>query len=96
MTPVVWTLPALAHLDAIQDYVAQDSPKAAYRLVNRLIDRTEKLLAANPMSGRAGRVASTRELVLPAMPYIVVYRVVAKVEIVAVVHAARDWPDEFI
>lgn len=96
MTSVIWTLPALAHLDGIQDHVARESPKAAYRLVNGLIDRTERLLAANPMIGRTGRVAGTCELVISGMPYIVAYRVSESVEILAVVHAARDWPDEFV
>lgn len=96
MTSVIWTLPALAHLDGIQDYVARESPKAAYRLVNSLIDRTERLLAANPMIGRAGRVAGTRELVISGTSYIVAYRITEDVEILAVLHAARDWPDEFV
>jgi toxin ParE1/3/4 len=57
---VSWTAPALADLDQIQDYVAQESPTTAFRLINDLIDRTEQLLSSNPMAGRRGRV---RELV---------------------------------
>jgi toxin ParE1/3/4 len=42
---VSWTRPAFADLDDIQDYVAQDSPRAAFTLVTELIDRTERLLS---------------------------------------------------
>ncbi len=93
--PIAWTLPALDNLDEIQDHIAQDSPKAAHRLVNDLIVRAETLLSANPLIGRVGRVKGTRELVVAGTSYIVVYRVAKQVEIVAVMHAARSWPDEF-
>jgi plasmid stabilization system protein ParE len=33
-----WTRPALHNLEEIQDYVAQDSPLAAYRLAHELVD----------------------------------------------------------
>ena len=45
--------------------------------------------------GRVGRVEGTRELPLPALPFIVVYCVLASadaVEIVNVVHGAQRWP----
>ncbi len=92
---VAWTRPALLDLDRIQDFVAAENPAAAARLVGEILDRTESQLAANPMIGRAGRVRGTRELVLPGIPYIVVYRATGRVEIVAVMHAARRWPSRF-
>jgi plasmid stabilization system protein ParE len=45
--------------------------------------------------GRRGRASDTRELVFADLPYIVVYRVTNQVEILAVVHTARDWPEAF-
>ena len=46
--------------------------------------------------GRPGRVAETRELVVPGSNYLVPYRVhEGRVEILAIVHAARDWPESF-
>lgn len=47
------------------------------------------------MLGRIGRARGTRELVFPDLPYIVVYRVTDSVEILALVHAARQWPEDF-
>jgi addiction module RelE/StbE family toxin len=92
---VAWTRIALSQLDEIQDYIAEESPASAYRLVEDIISRTERLLADNPNAGRMGRVRGTRELVFSDVRYIVVYRVTRRVEIVAVIHGARDWPESF-
>jgi addiction module RelE/StbE family toxin len=92
---VRWTRPALSDLDEIQDYIAQDSPNAADDVVTRLVEGPETLLSTNPMIGRSGRVAGTRELIFSDLPYIVVYRVRDVVEILAAIHTARDWPESF-
>jgi toxin ParE1/3/4 len=43
--------------------------------------------------GRQGRIDGTRELVIHGLPYIIPYRVRrGRVEILAVIHAARRWP----
>ena len=92
---VVWTRVALSQLDEVQDYIAQDSPAAAYKLAVDLMGRAEQQLSSAPMGGRPGRVRGTRELIFANIPYIVVYRVGAQVEILSVIHSARDWPAEF-
>ena len=92
---VVWTPPALSNLDEIQDYIAKDSPAAAYRVAQTIYSRTDAGPSANPMMGRWGRARDTREFVFADLPYIVVYRVTDQVEVLAVVHAARDWPEDF-
>lgn len=92
---VVWTRAALFHLEEIQDNVAQDSPMAAHGLAIALTERPNRLLAANPMIGRIGRARGTRELVLGDLPYIIAYRVTDQVEILAVVHTAKQWPANF-
>ncbi|HEY9011635.1 MAG TPA: type II toxin-antitoxin system RelE/ParE family toxin [Devosia sp.] len=92
---VVWTPSALSNLDEIQDYIAQDSPAAAYRVILELTTRTRINLGDYPLMGRTGRSTGTRELVFPDLPYIVAYRVTEKVEILTVVHTARDWPEDF-
>lgn len=92
---VRWTQPALYDLDAIQDYIAERNPPAAYRLVNDILDRTDRLLSATVEAGRSGRVKGTRELVLSDIGYIVAYRIRDSVEIVAIMHGAREWPEKF-
>ena len=93
---VFWTRAALHHLEAIQDHIAQESPLAAYRLALELTERTNLNLTEHPMMGRKGRAKGTRELILAETSYIVAYRVMpGRVEILAVVHAARDCPKQF-
>jgi len=51
-------------------------------------------LTANPSLGRPGRVDGTRELVITHTPYIVAYRIHGnEIQVLAVIHAARLWPD---
>lgn len=52
-----------------------------------------KKLSTFPLSGRAGALATTRELVVPRFPYIIVYRLsVDCIEIIGMFHAAQDLP----
>ena len=86
-----WTRPALADVEAIGDFVTRDN--AADRIVTRIVEAAEKL-RDHPHLGRAGRIAGTRELVIAETPYIVPYRVVDNdIQILAVIHGARRWPD---
>jgi len=83
---------ALADLEGIYRWIAQDSPRAAKAVVDRIFASTE-LLASFPYMGRAGRDEGTREWVVPRLPYIVVYEVHedrGDVIVVAVFHGAQD------
>jgi toxin ParE1/3/4 len=90
-----WTVPALADLSLLQEYIAEDSPPAAHRIVQGI--RAEVVnLVDFPAMGRPGRVAETRELVVNKGRHIVVYRVRNQaIEIVAVIDAGRQWPERF-
>ena len=64
--------------------------------VNIDSDNAVEILKRFPASGRPGRVAGTRELVVSRTPYIVPYRVRDDtVELLLVLHAARKWPSQF-
>ena len=90
-----WTAPALRDLEEIGEYIARDSPTAADRIVNAIVDHLE-LLTTHPHIGRPGRVAETREHVISSTPYIVPYRVRGEdLQILAVLHGARRWPPGF-
>ena len=60
---------ALADLEDIYHWIAQDSPRAAKAVVERIFASTE-LLASFPYMGRPGRDEGTREWVVPRLPYI--------------------------
>lgn len=92
---IQWTPTAAHHLKAIQDYIAQDNPSAAYDAAQTIRQHVE-MLARHPYSGRPGRVEGTRELVIPNLPYIVAYAIGPDhAAILAVLHQARKWPDTF-
>jgi toxin ParE1/3/4 len=91
---VRWLKVALANLDAEAEYIAEDNPAAAGRVVEKIL-RAVDLLKKNPAMGRAGRVAGTRELVVAETPYILPYRVRGDaVEILRVFHAERKWVEK--
>ena len=92
---VRWTTPAREQLTSAYEYIAEDNRRAAARVAARIWNST-KLLAKHPMAGREGRVRGTRELVVRGTPFIVAYRLARnELQILAVMHAARKWPDEF-
>jgi toxin ParE1/3/4 len=92
---VIWTRPALRDLDSIGEYIARDDRAAAERTVARILDLAD-MLAGHPYMGRVGRVVDTRELVVTDTPFVVPYRVRdERVEILAVYHGARKWPESF-
>lgn len=92
---VHWTPRALTDIEEIHRYIAADNPTAAAELIERILAFVEETLAAEPMIGRPGRVAGTREL-LPHPNYILAYRVKSdQIDILTLRHAARLWPDRF-
>lgn len=90
-----WTRLAASHLDSAFEYLAQDNPDAAGAVVDRILSAVEAL-ERHPEMGRSGRVPRTREVVITGTPFIVAYRVrKERVEILAVLHGARRWPERF-
>jgi toxin ParE1/3/4 len=64
-------------LDEIEAYIATDNPAAAIDTVLRVIDSLAHL-GEHPEIGRAGRIAGTREWVIPKTPFIAAYRISGK------------------
>ena len=91
-----WTDLANADLDQVQAYISQEnSIIVAIDVVLKIINTAELMLSNNPEAGRFGRVRNTRELVISGIPFIVIYRKVQslqRVEILRVLHDARQWP----
>ena len=90
-----WTKLASQDLDDIAEYIGQDSPAAACRVVLELMERAEFTLVTHPAAGRAGRLLGTRELVIVSLPYVIAYRVSERqIEILRVLHTSRRWPSD--
>ena len=93
---LVWTESARDDLRDIFTYIVQENPSAARRLLS-LIREKSTALTENPDIGRIGRIEGTRELVLSGTHYILPYRITGQqIQILAVLHGARQWPDQFI
>lgn len=92
---IVWSPRAIEHLAHLRAYIAHDNPTAAQRMGGPLIDAVERL-AELPNLGRPGRVAGTRELVVPGTPSVIPYRLRGdRLEVIAVFHGRQKWPKRF-
>lgn len=87
---VRFTLPALADLEAIIDYVAQRSPASADRIAVR-VREIAALVGNQPDAGRPTSDPTVRQFSLMPYPYVLFYeRSGEAVRILAIRHAARD------
>lgn len=94
MLPIFWRASALDDLRQIVTYIARENPPAARRMKVRLESAVLPIAEHPYLYRQSERVPGTREIV--AHPnYIVLYRVAAaRVEVVNVVHARRQFPVE--
>jgi plasmid stabilization system protein ParE len=59
----------------------------------RTIYEAVQSLRTMPYRGRYGRLDNTRELVVPRLPYLVVYEIVEeRLVVLNVLHGAQRWP----
>jgi toxin ParE1/3/4 len=87
-----WTPAAADDLESIGNYLAQHLPSFAHSTILEIY-QTVLTLRTTPYRGRIGREEGIRELVLPRLPYIVVYRVKENdVEILHIYHGAQHRP----
>jgi toxin ParE1/3/4 len=87
-----WTEDASIDLEAIADYLFEKTPIHAHRIVLQVYEAPQ-ILTQFPLRGRAGRKPGTRELVLPSLPYILIYAVSGDlIYIVRILHGAQRWP----
>ncbi len=82
-------------LEDIWFFVAQDNPDAADRLLDR-IEQSTKLLADHPHIGTARPDVAPELRYHPVGNYLLLYRIIKNgIELVRVVHGARDWVSLF-
>ena len=86
---------ARADLDEIWFYIAQDSPEAADKFIRAIVTRFPRLASMSEMGRRREELAPRRRS-LAFGNYVVFYRAMENgVEIVRVLHGARDLPPLF-
>jgi toxin ParE1/3/4 len=87
-----WSPAAAEDLFRIVEYIGQENAPAAQRIAKTIYESAGSLKSF-PNKGRKGRVEGTRELPLPPLPFVVVYRVRKDiVEIANVIPGAQKWP----
>jgi toxin ParE1/3/4 len=87
-----WTSAAADDLENIANYLFEKTPENAARLIRELYDAPSTLMSF-PNRGRPGKKEGTRELVMPSLPYVIVYQVRSDtVHIVRILHSSQDWP----
>ena len=91
---IVWTKRAEQHLPDTYRYWSSEKSEAAADIMLERILSTVELLENSPELGRHGRIASTRELALKPLPFVLAYRIGRnKIEVAALLHGARKWPE---
>ncbi|NEP03720.1 MAG: type II toxin-antitoxin system RelE/ParE family toxin [Okeania sp. SIO2G4] len=92
---IVWTRLALNDINSAYEYIVTNNQDAALDTIERIEEAINRLLQY-PQMGRVGQISGTRELVISRTPFIVPYRVRDDtLEILGVIHAARQWPERF-
>ena len=91
-----WTELADSDLEKIESYITEENSSiAAIDVVLNIINSTHLILPVHPRAGRQGRVKNTRELVINALPFIVIYRENVqhnRIELLRVLHETQQWP----
>ena len=80
-------------VEAMAWYVRQADMETGRRIITRLFAAVDRL-EVFPHAGRPGLLPETRELVVPDLPYFIVYKITDKVEILRVMHTSRLWVGE--
>lgn len=98
MIHIRWANAATTDFFEICDFIARDRPRAA-ETVGAAILAAIAALPEHPRRGRPGRRAGTRELVLPSLPYLVVYTIEPGIGpepetlyVTRILHGAQRWP----
>jgi addiction module RelE/StbE family toxin len=87
---VVWTDTAKRNLRTIHDYIAQNSPAYAKRMVDRLTSRS-KQIAAFPLSGRVVPEFEAKQIrEVLERPYRIIYHIQSDhIDVIVVLHMSR-------
>jgi toxin ParE1/3/4 len=89
---LVFAPQARIDMEELHAYMARHSPASASLALAR-IRKAINRLELFPNSGRQGLVEGTRELIVPRLPYRVVYQIMRdQVVIERILHTSQQWP----
>lgn len=91
---VRWLTPAREDMQALVNWYEENDADSLADVAQRIWDAAQSLVKL-PSRGRPGIVEGTRELLIPRLPYMLVYVVKDKdVSILRLLHQHQNWPDE--
>lgn len=91
-----YTETALADIRSTLNYVAREADERTALNILARVQNAIQSLTNFPEQGRIGRVTGTRELVVHKTYLITAYRIVkSEVQVLAIIHSSRRWPDNF-
>ena len=89
-----YTNQATADLESLYQYIARDDPDAALGVLERMTAMIDHL-PEHPALGLRGRMPDILELIIPNLPFVVVYELTKEtIDILAIIHKSRRWPDQ--
>lgn len=95
MPRIFRTRAARCDFDGIWDYIKQQSPEAADRML-LLLDATLAKLAHQPMLGRRVEEIAPNLRIFPVGSYLIFYRPVKSgIQLIRTIHGAREIPPEY-
>ncbi|WP_243543884.1 type II toxin-antitoxin system RelE/ParE family toxin [Pseudodesulfovibrio tunisiensis] len=92
MNSIKWTESAYADLTDLMDYFRKQGEPGVGKMLVAKIHKATGTLRTFPHAGRAGLLKDTRELVIPHIPYFLVYQVQRDVvNLLRVMHTSKLW-----
>ena len=88
---LVWLPRAIANLDNIRHYIAQENPQAAQKVAGQ-IQQTVAHLKAHPQLGKPSLVDGFREIQVAKLPFTIPYTVTGDTIIIARVFHNKQKP----
>ncbi len=88
---IIWSKSAESDLDSILEYFKnKDKEDVGLKIITQLLDSTSRLEKFSH-SGRQSVLPQRRELVVPDLPYFLLYRISKQVKIIRVIHTSKLW-----
>lgn len=89
---VIWSFPAKEDLKIIHDYIAKDSKVYAKKVVERIVETTEKLNEFPKIGRMVPEIDSHNVRELLIYSYRIIYEIAQnRIEILTIVHSKRDF-----
>ncbi|MGF9566510.1 type II toxin-antitoxin system RelE/ParE family toxin [Neorhizobium sp. BT27B] len=78
-------------MDSIGSHIARENPAAAETIILRIVGAVS-VMSWHSKLGRVLPDGITRKLTISGTPYVAFYRINSRIEILAIFHTSRRWP----